>query len=96
MSTYNPETYRKWYAANRDHKCAYCNAYYAAHRDKFAEQHAVYYAEKGPEIRAQQNARNAALRAAGYKYRLNPVTGKYCWIKPEELAELKQMVKSKV
>ena len=62
MSTYNPDTYRKWYAANRDHKCAYCNAYYAEHRDKFAEQHAVYYSEKGPEIRAQQNARNAALR----------------------------------
>jgi hypothetical protein len=92
MSTYNPEAYRKWYADNREHKLAYGRAYYMANADRFAEQHAVYYKEKGTVVRAQQNARNAKLRAEGLKYRFNPATGKYCWIKPEVLAEINKTI----
>lgn len=60
------QKYRKdWAQKNEEHLKQY-------QHDRYAENH--------DEIRAQQKNYRDAKKAAGYRYRKDPITGKHCWI----------------
>ena len=74
------EIWHDYYEANRERELHRQKEYSAANAEKIAAHKKEYYIENREHIRAQQNAANAAKRAAGYRYRKDPETGKMRWI----------------
>lgn len=81
----DPKQYRKDYyeaysEANKEKIAEMNKAYREANKEKIAEQGKAYREANREKVAEMNKAYREAKKAAGYRYRKDPVTGKYVWV----------------
>lgn len=77
----DPKQYKKdWREANKGKIAEEGKAYREANKGKIAEYKKAYHEANREKVAERERARSEAKKAAGYRYRKNPVTGKHVWV----------------
>ena len=71
---------KTWREANREEIAKKKKALYEANKEKILEQHKVYYEANKEKINEQVKFFYEAKKAAGFRRRKNPLTGKHEWV----------------